>query len=129
MLIRPLLWSADFSWDFVTVSHWTSVEVNTAIVCACLLAIKPLIDLLWSKLRRSSRRPVAGTSLRSGPPTIGSKSVRGSRREGENGSNTGRVVLIVTEAESFELPMGDVGQQYAAVIKDVSTARQGRLHV
>ena len=127
MLIRPLLWSADFSWDFVNVSHWTSVEVNTAIVCACLLAIRPLIDLLWSKLRRSSRR--RGTSLASGPPTIGSESVRGSRQEGGYGSNTGRAVLIVTEAESFELPMGDVGQQYAAVIKDVSTAGQGGLHV
>ena len=123
MLIRPLLWSADFSWDFVTVSHWTSVEVNTAIVCACLLAIKPLIDLLWSKVCRSSRRPVGGTNLSSGPPTIGSESVRGSRREGGYGSDTGRVVLIATEAESFELPMEDVGQQYAAVMKDISTAR------
>jgi len=127
--MRPLLWSVDFPWEFVTVSHWTSVEVNTAIVCACLLAIKPLIDLLWSKLRRSSRRPVGGSSLRSGPPTIGSESIGGSRREGGYGIDTGRVVLSVTEAESFELPMGDVGQQYAAAMKDVSTTRQGRLHV
>lgn len=134
ILIRPLLRSADISWEFVTISHWTSVEVNTAIVCACLLATKPLIDLLWNKLRRVPRLPVGETSLGSGPLTIGSESVRGSKLPSgserlERGYTSDAVVLSVTEAEDFELPMGDVGQQYAAAMKEVATVRRGKLDV
>ncbi|KAK0631464.1 hypothetical protein B0T14DRAFT_401124, partial [Immersiella caudata] len=50
LLMKPIIGSQDFSWDFVPIAHWTSAEVNTAIVCACLLATKPLVSLLWSKL-------------------------------------------------------------------------------
>jgi hypothetical protein len=31
-------------------SHWNCVEVNVAIVCACLMTMKPLICRLWPRL-------------------------------------------------------------------------------
>jgi len=128
ILIKPLLKSTDFSWDFVTISYWTSVEVNAAVVCACLLAIKPLIDLLWNKLRRVPRLPVEKTSLGSGPPTIGSESVRSSRLPSsldrlENGSGRCRVLLSGTESEDSELPRRNVDQLYAAAMKEIATVQ------
>ncbi|KAK0750956.1 hypothetical protein B0T18DRAFT_59497 [Schizothecium vesticola] len=129
VLIKPLLGSADFTWDFVTVAHWTSVEVNAAVVCACLLVIRPLLGVLWSKLRPASWLRVGRMSLGSGQPTIGSESVTGirlpfsmDRLEGGS-SRRDRVLLSGTEAEDSTAPMGNVAQQYAAAMKEVSAVR------
>lgn len=40
----------DPSWDSIGMSHWNCVEVNVAIVCACLMTMKPLISKLWPRL-------------------------------------------------------------------------------
>ncbi|KAK3902256.1 hypothetical protein C8A05DRAFT_34062 [Staphylotrichum tortipilum] len=42
--------TADPSWDSLSMSHWNAVEVNVAIVCACLMTMKPLIAKLWPRL-------------------------------------------------------------------------------
>ncbi len=31
-------------------THWNAVEVNVAIVCACLMTMKPLIAKWWPRL-------------------------------------------------------------------------------
>jgi len=40
----------DPSWDSISMTHWNGVEVNIAIVCACLMTMKPLIEKLWPRL-------------------------------------------------------------------------------
>jgi hypothetical protein len=45
--IKDLFVSKDFTWDFVSIVHWTCVEVNIAIVCACLMTVKPFIGKFW----------------------------------------------------------------------------------
>ena len=47
VIITQLAQSLDFTWDFVPIAHWNCVEVNVAIVCACLLTMKPLINKKW----------------------------------------------------------------------------------
>jgi hypothetical protein len=42
--------TVDPSWDSIPLSFWNIVEVNVAIVCACSLTLKPLIDKLWPRL-------------------------------------------------------------------------------
>jgi hypothetical protein len=42
--------TTDLQWDSIPLSHWNCVEVNVAIVCACLMTMKPLIDKLWPRL-------------------------------------------------------------------------------
>ncbi|KAH8908344.1 hypothetical protein BR93DRAFT_944032 [Coniochaeta sp. PMI_546] len=34
----------DFTYDNTTLTYWTCIEVNTAIVCACVMTLKPLIN-------------------------------------------------------------------------------------
>ena len=134
-MIKPLLGSADFTWNFVTVAHWTSVEVNAAVVCACLLVTKPLLAVLWSKLFPASWQRVGRMSLASGQLTIGSQSVTGIRLPSnmdrlEGGSSRrDRVQLSGMEAEDSAAPMGNAAQQYAAAMKDVAAVRQGKRDV
>lgn len=47
--------TTDPTWDFVGVAIWTSVELNTAIICACLPTLKPLASRLFPPLLLSSR--------------------------------------------------------------------------
>jgi hypothetical protein len=130
--MKPILKSTDFSWDFVTIAHWTSAEVNTAVVCACLLAIRPLVSLLWSKLRRVLRIPTGQTTLGSGPPTIGSESVRGSRLPSdldrlERGYGRDKVLFSTTEVEDPTPPLGNVGREQSAVgMEELAAVKQGR---
>ena len=42
--------STDPSWDSISMTHWNVVEVNVAIVCACLMTLKPLVSKLWPQL-------------------------------------------------------------------------------
>ncbi|KAK4158618.1 hypothetical protein QBC43DRAFT_305292 [Cladorrhinum sp. PSN259] len=42
--------TVDPSWDSIPMSHWNCVEVNVAMVCACLMTVKPLISKLWPGL-------------------------------------------------------------------------------
>ncbi len=46
--------TTDPSWDSIGMTHWNVVEVNVAIVCACLMTVKPLVSKLWPQLLEPS---------------------------------------------------------------------------
>ena len=126
--INALLSSVDPTWDFVAVSNWTSVEINAAVVCACMLATKPLIARLWRKMRWSASTERSATTLDGrGPPTIGSESVRGSNRlpsgSGASERGYGSERVLVRDLEDAIMPMRDVGHQYAAAMREVAGGR------
>ena len=64
--INALFKSKDPSWDFVAVSNWNSIEVNTAIVCVCLLVTKPLFVKLWERVRPKPPITTSETASSSG---------------------------------------------------------------
>ncbi|ROV93588.1 hypothetical protein VMCG_08070 [Cytospora schulzeri] len=78
----------DFLFTSVPLDYWTLIEVNTAIVCSCIMTLKPLLN----RVLASSTRPntqiqdhqpaaaaAAAAALGFAPPTIGSEP---SRRKG-----------------------------------------------
>lgn len=71
----------DFTYDNTTLTYWTCIEVNTAIVCACVMTLKPLINRYLPSLVRSRMSAPSGNTdaVDSGgirPLTIGSRPVR-----------------------------------------------------
>ncbi|KAK3325949.1 hypothetical protein B0H66DRAFT_580695 [Apodospora peruviana] len=79
----------DFTFDNVSISYLTCIEVNAAIACACCMTLKPLVmrvfPRLWGSRSDSARRDVEAAAAaaaaavaggRRGPPTIGSKPSR-----------------------------------------------------
>ncbi|KAF6808677.1 hypothetical protein CPLU01_15638 [Colletotrichum plurivorum] len=49
--------SPDITWNFIDTIVWTNVEANTAIICACLPCLKPLLSLaLKGKLRSTVKQ-------------------------------------------------------------------------
>lgn len=79
-LIQIPTW-ADFTYDSVPLSYWTCLEVNTAIVCACVMTLKPFLTHYFPSLTRS--RPTSSPTGHSphesaggAPLTIGSRPVR-----------------------------------------------------
>ncbi|KAJ9143087.1 hypothetical protein NKR23_g6711 [Pleurostoma richardsiae] len=77
--------SSDFFYDQAILTYWTLVEVNTAILCACTMTLKPLVGK-W--LPAMVEPPESGFDGRdpysadgAGPPlTVGSKPSRGQLR-------------------------------------------------
>lgn len=73
----------DYTFTGVTVAYWSLIEVNTAIVVACIMTFRPLLTRVFaSSARQKSRTQVAALehsdaaqSIR--PPTIGSEPTRG----------------------------------------------------
>ncbi|KAJ9143703.1 hypothetical protein NKR23_g6266 [Pleurostoma richardsiae] len=66
----------DTTYDNLAIPIWTCIEVNTAIVCACVMTLKPLATKLLGRRSKPRRRPVPSqqVALSEGhPPTIGSK--------------------------------------------------------
>lgn len=109
--INALFETSDFTWDYVSIVNWTSVEVNTSIVCACLLVMKPLIMKLWRKLRPNhggSRTENSGN-----PVTIGGKSFRSNSTPGPSFARTkdssGSERTLTADLD--EIPMDDVESQ------------------
>ncbi len=45
---------SDMPYNFAVLSHWSAVEVNLAIICACLTTLKPLVARFFPKLLGSS---------------------------------------------------------------------------
>lgn len=119
--INELLDSSDFTWDYVAVANWTSVEVNAAIACACLLVMKPLIAKLWRRMRPNSDRPQMENGNR--PATIGTETVRynsnsrGLFTRAKNGSGSEKALVDDSEVA----PMQDLEAQYAAAVREVAT--------
>ncbi|OIW30360.1 hypothetical protein CONLIGDRAFT_366305 [Coniochaeta ligniaria NRRL 30616] len=71
----------DFTYDNTTLMYWTCIEVNTAIVCACVMTLKPLMNRYLPSLVRSRMSAPSGNTdaVDSGghrPLTIGSRPVR-----------------------------------------------------
>jgi hypothetical protein len=44
----------DFTYHLATLAIWGSVEVNLAIICACLMTLKPLIVRIFPRLLKST---------------------------------------------------------------------------
>jgi len=67
----------DFTYNGTTLTYWTVIEVNTAIVVACIMTLKPLVSKVFPGLL-DSRGPSTETSITSSDPplTIGSKPSR-----------------------------------------------------
>lgn len=83
----------DFTYAAAELSYLTAVEVNGAIVCACVMTLKPLLARFFPRLlgsrrasgssgasasasasrHRNRRRNRASETLVGGPPTIGSR--------------------------------------------------------
>lgn len=68
-------------------SHWAAVEINLAIVCACLTTLRPLVARLFPRLLGMTISTSAlngdGTSGQTGlPETIGSATMQAPRRHG-----------------------------------------------
>ncbi|KIW20964.1 hypothetical protein PV08_01543 [Exophiala spinifera] len=67
--------SSDASEANVEAAYWSAIEVNTGIICACMPMIRPLMNLIWKKIFRSSTRTVSVTSesreynMKYGPPS------------------------------------------------------------
>ncbi len=51
---------SDFTYQMASVSIWGSVEVNLAIICACLTTLKPLVARVFPKLLGSSYTETPG---------------------------------------------------------------------
>ena len=69
----------DVAWSAVAIANWTCIEVNAAILCACLptltpLLVRPLPALLVSARRWKSDRDTA--DWYGGPPNFGAKKNR-----------------------------------------------------
>lgn len=67
--------SIDFSYDSTDLVYWTSIEVHGAIVCACAVTLKPLLNQWmpqWFSLRRNEY-----LGQQPAPLTIGQERSRG----------------------------------------------------
>lgn len=65
--IYVLAISEDITWDNVDSATWSSIEINVAIICACLPTLKPLITSFAPCLLSSPR----SCSLSLGTPSNG----------------------------------------------------------
>ncbi|KAK3329169.1 hypothetical protein B0H66DRAFT_15054 [Apodospora peruviana] len=68
----------DFTWSAAELTYLTAVEVNGAIVVACVMTLKPFVvkhlpGLLTSRGTRSSSNGGSPNTMVGGPPTIGSR--------------------------------------------------------
>ena len=78
--------AVDVTWDWTTSAYWTTVEINFAIICACVMTLKPLIVKFFPGL--GEQRLTSSDGDRSwelstdqhNPPTIGTKSTRTPQR-------------------------------------------------
>ncbi len=79
VLLTPTLASAgsDMSYLVTPIYHWTVVEVNLAIVVACAMTLKPLLNRFMPRIVGSAAHPYKehgssrGASPNLGPRTIG----------------------------------------------------------
>lgn len=49
--------SKDATWDSVIVSIWSAIELNTAIICACAMTLKPLMNRICPRLFTDGYHP------------------------------------------------------------------------
>jgi hypothetical protein len=71
--LDQLLYSQDQTWDLVAIANWSVVEINVAILCACLPTMKPVLRRVFGPLAQRffpHQSPAPGSSDQ--PRTIGS---------------------------------------------------------
>ena len=49
-IVVKIYTSLDPTWDAVPIGIWSSIELNTSIVCACAMTLKPLINRVFPRL-------------------------------------------------------------------------------
>jgi hypothetical protein len=112
----------DFTFDNTTLTYWTCIEVNTAIVCACVMTLKPLISrylpsLVRSRISRTSRHhsnAVVNPAGQLRPLTIGSRPMRKAGQDKRRRSwlvlpdrvESDALMEVVEEEEHIELMGG-----------------------
>lgn len=80
MLLATINNGLDYSYTGVKTIYWSLIEINTAIVCASIMTLKPLFNRMFAQ----STRQTTGTPDEAGPgphhhiplPTIGSRPSR-----------------------------------------------------
>jgi hypothetical protein len=67
----------DFTWDYAVPGYWTTIETNFAIICACVMTLRPLIAKLFPGLTEERLSSGDGEDCIGGTPqTIGTKPMR-----------------------------------------------------
>jgi len=67
----------DFTYNGTTLTYWTIIEVNTAVVVGCIMTLKPLVSKVFPGLLASRSASSETSMVSSDPPlTIGSKPSR-----------------------------------------------------
>jgi len=90
--------SVDISYDLLGPVLWSSIEVNTGIICACLPTLKPLLNLISPWLLHSSSRESSRTRQPSFVATLEMK--KHSRPTTEGTSESGREIPVgITTSE------------------------------
>lgn len=71
----------DFTWDLTSIANWSIVEMNIAVVCACLITLKPLFQKVFGPwMARLFPQPdLDGSDVTTRPRTIGSSLLGGFR--------------------------------------------------
>ncbi|KAK8124078.1 hypothetical protein PG999_003996 [Apiospora kogelbergensis] len=86
LILNVDLLSADITWNFNDTIIWTNIETNTAIICACLPALKPLLTLALKGTLKSSAgggsNTAPGSGYMKGSGVHQSKSMKGSNALG-----------------------------------------------
>lgn len=82
MLLATIEYGPDYSYTGVETIYWSLIEINTAIVCASIMTLKPLFNRMFAQ----SSRQTTGTPDEAAPghhhhhhiplPTIGSRPSR-----------------------------------------------------
>ncbi|KAK3938455.1 hypothetical protein QBC46DRAFT_390162 [Diplogelasinospora grovesii] len=65
--------NVDFTYSAAQLSYLTAVEINGAIICACVMTLKPFISRFWPRLLSSRGTDTRRSYAAAGPPTIGSR--------------------------------------------------------
>ncbi len=91
---------SDISYQFTTVAYWGAVEVNLAIICACLTTLKPLLVRFFPKLLGGSIATRYGTTPNAVPPASRSADVT-------RGGGQKKRMLTVEEREFARLEDGE----------------------
>ncbi|KAK0719234.1 hypothetical protein B0H67DRAFT_149203 [Lasiosphaeris hirsuta] len=85
--LNQLLYMSDVTWELVSIGNWSVVEVNTAIVCACVMTLKPLLRKLFGPLAQRlfpNQHEHLGEGQDERPRTIGSMPMNAMQIQGRN---------------------------------------------
>ncbi|KAF5001159.1 hypothetical protein FGRMN_1183 [Fusarium graminum] len=119
------------TWEYVAVSKWSTIELNVAIMCACLPSLRVLLVRLFPK--------ILGTSLRSGYYNYGSnKPTTGNTHKSESRSQSAYVTSQrgdthrqrvdpngITIDRRYDVEFGESDETYLVHMKDIDNKSAG----